>query len=174
MRLKFVTVRFLPAFKYIEYEIERPRIRMCCVFSFSCVLPGFKYIEYEIEGPGIRICFVFSFSCVLPGFNYIEYEIERPFVLFQFPMCFTVPDRYNDNKSEQKTTAKTWKNPKQTTEEVKMKKIMTNPSRPLANSVFFWATFVDVFVGLQELLGSKGMQETMQWRPGTRPRQMWL
>ena len=80
---------------------------MCCVFSFSCVLPGFKYIEYEIEGPGIRICFVFSFSCVLPGFNYIEYEIERPFVLFQFPMCFTVPDRYNDNKSEQKTTAKT-------------------------------------------------------------------
>ena len=52
MRLKFVTVGILPGFKYIEYEIERQGIRICFVFSFSCVLPGFKYIEYEIERPG--------------------------------------------------------------------------------------------------------------------------
>ena len=92
MRLKFVTAGILPGFKYIEYEIERSGIRICFVFSFSCVLPGFKYIEYEIERPGIRIFFVFSFSCVLPGFKYIEYEIEWPFAVFQLSTCFTVPE----------------------------------------------------------------------------------
>ena len=55
------------------------------------ILPAFKYIEYEIERPGIRSCFVFSFSCVLPGFKYIEYEIERPGALFSvFHMFYQV------------------------------------------------------------------------------------
>ena len=85
-------ISILPAFKQIEYKIERPGIRICFASSFSCVLPGFKYIEYEIERPGIRICFVFSCSCVLPGFKYIAYEIEWPFALFQFSTCFTEPE----------------------------------------------------------------------------------